>query len=188
MHRYAAAAVVVAALTVPAAAWAHADVSPAITVTNKSQFFTLAVPTEKEGATTTKVELTPPTGFSIDSFAPSPGWKRNVQQTGSGENTTVTKVTWAGGHVPTEEDAVFQFLASTDSSKTYSFKVRQTYSDGSVVDWSGPESSDTPAPVVESRASLGGGGSSTLSIIALIVAGGAVLVAVTGLARGRPLA
>src|SRR5919108_1312378 len=126
MHRYAAAAVVVAALTVPAAAWAHADVSPAITVTNKSQFFTLAVPTEKEGAATTKVELTPPSGFSIDSFVPSTGWKRTVEQTGSGEEAVIQKVTWEGGKVPTEEDAAFQFLASADASKTYRFAVRQT--------------------------------------------------------------
>jgi len=28
---------------------------------------------------------------------PSPGWKRDVQQTGSGEDAVVTKVTWDGG-------------------------------------------------------------------------------------------
>ena len=109
--------------------------------------FTLAVPTEKENAQTTKIELTPPEGFAIDSFVPSPGWKREVQSTGSGEETVIQKVTWTGGNVPTEEDAVFQFLASADAARRYTFKVRQTYSDGSVVDWSGPESSDTPAPV-----------------------------------------
>ena len=32
------------------------------------------------------------------------------------------------------------------SARTLVFTVRQYYSDGSVVDWSGPESSDTPAP------------------------------------------
>ena len=48
----------------------------------KAQVFTLAVPTEKEDAFTTKVELTPPSGFSIDSFAPAPGWKRQEQTTG----------------------------------------------------------------------------------------------------------
>jgi hypothetical protein len=70
-------------------------------------------------------------------------------------------VTWSGGSVPSDEDAIFQFLASADSAKTYSFKVLQTYSDGSVVDWSGPESSDAPAPQVELKSSFGGGGSST---------------------------
>ena len=37
------------------------------------QLFTLAVPTEKEDATTTKVVLTVPDGFSIDSFVAAPG-------------------------------------------------------------------------------------------------------------------
>ena len=85
-----------------------------------------------------------PSGFPIDSFVPAPGWKREVQQTGSGEEAVIPKVTWTGGSMPTGEDSVFQFLASPTSSKTYTFAVRQTYSDGSVVDWSGPESSDTP--------------------------------------------
>ena len=47
--------------------------------------------------------------------------------------------------------------------------MRQTYSDGSVVDWSGSESSDTPAPVIEAQSSLGGGGSSTLGIVAIVI-------------------
>ena len=64
------------------AALAHAKVSPPVVVAKTAQVFTLAVPTEKEGATTTTVELTPPSGFSIDSFVPSPGWKRTVQKTG----------------------------------------------------------------------------------------------------------
>jgi uncharacterized protein YcnI len=156
------------ALIVAASASAHAEVSPAVALTKHGQLFTLAVPTEKENATTTKVELRPPDGFAIDSFVPSPGWARNVKSTGSGEETKIEQVSWSGGKTPTEEDAVFQFLASADSSKTYSFKVRQTYSDGSVVDWSGPESSDTPAPQVEFKSSLGGG-SNTLAIIALVV-------------------
>jgi uncharacterized protein YcnI len=181
----------VAALASAAGAWAHAEISPPIAKSKTTQLFTLAVPTEKEGLRTTKIELTPPSGFGIDSFVPSAGWKRAVKSTGSGEETEIQQVTWIGGAVPTEEDAVFQFLGNADSNKTYTFKVRQTYSDGSVVDWSGPESSDTPAPVIEAKSSLGGGGSSTLAIIALGV--GAVGVALAGLAlatRGgsRPVA
>jgi uncharacterized protein YcnI len=178
-------AALAAALIVASSAWAHAEVSPPVVKAKTSQLFTLAVPTEKEDASTTKIELTPPAGFAIDSFAPSPGWKRDVQSTGSGEETAIEKVTWSGGSVPTEEDAFFQFLASADSSKTYTFKVRQTYSDGSVVDWSGPESSDTPAPVVEAKSSLeGGGGSSTLEIVALVLGGLALVVAVVALVAG----
>jgi uncharacterized protein YcnI len=165
------------ALAFAGSAFAHAEISPPVTVTKVTQLFTLAVPTEKENAETAKVELTPPSGFAIDSFVPSPGWTRNVQQTGSGEETQIQSVSWTGGKVPTEEDAVFQFLATADSSKSYSFSVRQTYSDGSVVDWSGPESSDTPAPTIEATSSLGGGGSDTLAIISLVVGIVALLVA-----------
>ena len=180
----AALAIVGGALVFATSAFAHAEMSPAVALTKHGQLFTLAVPTEKENATTTKIELTPPSGFAIDSFVPSPGWKRNVQSTGSGESTEIHKVTWSGGHVPAEEDALFQFLASADSAKTYSFKVRQTYSDGSVVDWSGPESSDTPAPQVEFKSSLGGGGSNTLAIVALVVGVVALVVAFITLFTG----
>jgi uncharacterized protein YcnI len=168
-------------LALAGSAFAHAHVSPPVVVSKEGQVFTLAVPTEEENAATTKIELTPPSGFSIDSFAPVPGWKRDVQSTGSGEETTIQKVTWSGGNVPHEEASMFQFLGSAAESKTYSFKVRQTYSDGTVVDWSGPESSDTPAPTIETKSSLGGGGSNTLGIVALVVAVLAVVVAVVGL-------
>jgi uncharacterized protein YcnI len=192
-RRLAAAALVVgAALTAAGSAWAHAEISPAVTLAKTAQLFTLAVPTEKENLKTVRVELTPPQGFAIDSFVPAVGWKRTVQQTGSGENTTIQKVTWTGGKVPTEEDALFQFLASTNAAKTFTFQVRQTYSDGSVVDWTGPESSDTPAPTVESKDSLGGGGgTSTLEIVALVLgAVGVVLGGIALLAGGgrRPVA
>jgi uncharacterized protein YcnI len=170
-------------LVFAASAFAHAELSPSVALAKHLQLFSLAVPTEKENATTAKVELTPPNGFSIDSFVPAVGWKRETQTTGTGENTTVQKVTWTGGKVPTEEDALFQFLASADSSKTYTFKVRQTYSDGTVVDWSGPESSDTPAPIVEAKSSLGGGGggSDTLAIIAIALGALALVIALAGL-------
>jgi uncharacterized protein YcnI len=176
--------VVVGSLVVTAAASAHAHVSPSIVPASESQVFTLAVPTEKEDASTTGVELTPPDGFSIDSFIPSPGWKRDVQKTGSGEDAVITKITWTGGDVPTDEDAAFSFLGRTDSSKTYTFGVRQTYSDGSVVDWTGPESSDTPAPTIEAKSASsfgGGGGSSTLAIVALIVGAIGVVLGIVAL-------
>ena len=172
------------------AAFAHAIVSPAVALDKKLQQFTLAVPNEKEGATTTSIELTVPSGFAIDSFEAEPGWKRQVRSTGTGESAVVQKVTWTGGHVPTEEDAVFRFNASTSGAKTYTFSVRQTYSDGQVVDWSGPESSDTPAPTIEAVSSVGGGGTSTLALVALALGALALVVAIAGLlARGggRPL-
>ena len=169
-----------AGLATASSAWAHAEISPPVTKSKTLQVFTLAVPTEKEGLKTTEIELTPPSGFGIDSFVPSAGWKREVKQTGSGDAAVIQNITWTGGQVPTGEDSVFQFLASPDSSKTYTFNVRQSYSDGSVVDWSGAESSDTPAPVIEAKSSLGGG-SSTLASVAIVVAVIAAVLSVAAL-------
>src|SRR3954454_16625356 len=178
-----------AALAYAESASAHAHLSPPVARAKEGQVFTLAVPTEKEGATTNSIELTLPAGFAIDSFVPAAGWKRTTQQTGSGKEAVITKVTWTGGSVPTGEDAAFSFLASTTGTGSYTFGVRQTYSDGSVVNWSGAETSDTPAPMVKAVSSFGGGGSSTLGIVAVAVAAVALLLAVGGLlARGgRPL-
>ena len=168
------------------AAEAHATMSPPVAKAKTLQYFTLAVPTEKENATTTKIELDLPSGFAVDSFEAAPGWKRAVKSTGSGESAVVQSITWTGGKTPSEEDSVFHLLATANSAKTYKFVVHQTYSDGSVVDWSGPESSDSPAPLVEAKSNLGGGGgTSTLAVIALIVAGIAVVLAIVGLAGGR---
>lgn len=178
------AAAVGAALVVVGGAFAHAEVSPDIALSKHLQLFTLAVPTEEANSTTTTIEFTPPSGFAIDSFAPSPGWKRVVRTTGSGEEAVVQKVTWTGGHVPTDEDSLFQFLATPTSSQTYTFQVRQTYSNGKIVNWSGPESSDAPAPTIEAKSSLGES-SSLLPIIALVVGGVGVVLGAIALFGGR---
>ena len=183
----------IAALLAPAVASAHARISPPVSVSGKLQLFSLAVPTEKAGLTTSKLVMTVPAGFGIDSFAPPPpGWRMQVAQSGSGDSAVVTQVTWTGGHTPTGEDSLFQFLAQPASSKTYTFQVQQTYSDGSIVDWAGPETSAAPAPTIEAKSSLGGGGVSALTIVALVIgalgllAGGFALVG--GGSRERTLA
>jgi uncharacterized protein YcnI len=168
------------ALVVAASASAHARMSPAVSLANELQLYSLGIPTEKANAFTTKVVLTLPTGFSIDSFVPSPGWKRVEQSTGSGDNAVITQVTWTGGHVPTEEDSLFQFLAQPAKAGTYTFHVQQTYSDGSIVDWSGPESAAAPAPTIDVVSSIGGGGTSTTTIVALVL--GALGLLVGGIA------
>ncbi len=183
-----------AALLLPAVASAHAEISPKVSLSGKLQLYSLAVPTEKSGLTTSKIVMTVPDGFGIDSFVPPPaGWTQQVQQAGSGNNAVITKVTWTGGKTPTGDDSLFQFLAQPASSKAYTFQVQQTYSDGSIVNWAGPESSDAPAPTIEAKNSLGGGGTSVLAIIALIIgllglgAGGFALVSGSG-GKQRPLA
>ena len=186
------AAALALALVVPATASAHARISPAVTVSGKLQLYSLVVPTEKSGLTTSKIVMTVPNGFGIDSFVPPPpGWQMQEAQTGSGDSAVVTKVTRTGGKTPTGEDSLFQFLAQPASAQTYTFQVEQTYSDGSIVNWAGSEASAAPAPTIDVATSLGGGGVSVLTIIALIIgalgllAGGFALV--SGGARDRAL-
>ena len=184
---------VIAALATDALA--HARVSPAVSLAGELQLYSLAVPTEKSGATTTKIILTVPSNFSIDSFVPSPGWRRTLAQSGSGKGAVVTQVTWTGGSIPTAEDSLFQFLAEATKPGDVSFKVQQTYSDGSIVNWSGPESSASPAPTIKAVSSFsagGAGGVSVLSIVAIVLSALALLAAGAALAGrgdgGRPLA
>jgi uncharacterized protein YcnI len=183
-----------AALALPAVASAHARVSPAVSLASKLQLFSLAVPTEKSGLTTTKIVMTVPAGFGIDSFVPPPtGWTMHQNQSGAGDSAVITKVTWTGGKTPTGEDSLFQFLAQPASAGTYTFQVQQTYSDGSIVDWAGPETSAAPAPTIEAKTSLGGGGVSVLTIIAVILgalglAAGVLALASGASGKGRPLA
>jgi hypothetical protein len=136
--------------------------------------------------------MTVPAGFGIDSFVPPPPGVTLTQQTqGSGNNAVVTQITMTGLKTPTGYDSLLQFLATPASAKTYNFQVQQTYSDGSIVDWAGPESSEAPAPTIDVESSLGGGGVSVLSIIALIVGALGLLAggfALAGGSRGRTLA
>jgi uncharacterized protein YcnI len=185
-RRCAAGAVAAAAsLAVAGPAFGHAVLSPPAVTSGTLQVFTLSVPTEKEGRLTTSVQLTVPRGFAIDSFAPARGWRRRVASIGGGEGAVVNRVTWSGGHTKTDEDAVFQFNAAATEARTYTFRVRQTYDDGSVVDWIGAESSDTPAPRVQAQTTLGGGGTSTVAILALITGSAGVLLGLFALLARR---
>jgi uncharacterized protein YcnI len=73
-------------VAVPAAASAHAVVSPPVAEKNHLQVFTIAVPTEKANLTTSTIEVTIPNGFGIDSFEAVPGWTRTVTYSGAGSS------------------------------------------------------------------------------------------------------
>lgn len=104
----------------------------------------------------------------------------------------VRQVTWSGGHTPTGQDALFQFLAQLNTAKSYRFIVQQSYSDGSIVNWSGSQNSEAPAPTIEDKSSLGvgEGGSTTLTVAALVIGVLGLLATGVALASGsgdRPL-
>jgi uncharacterized protein YcnI len=175
-----------------AQAGAHAHVSPSV-VQKGSENFTLVVPSE--GGQTVSVELNVPDGFQIGSFEAVPGVKRSVVATGTGDEAVVSKVTWTGLKIPDGEAAYLRFQGNAAKAGDFALTVKQTYADGKIANWAGPESADEPAPHVVVVDSLGGGGSgdgggsSTTGTIALIVAIVALLLGIAGLARrgGRSL-
>ena len=184
-----AAAIALGALAIVSSAAAHSSISPPVAKSKTLQQFTLEVQAEKEDAVTTRVEVTFPDGFEVETFAASPGWKRSEVTERTGEKAPVRRVVWTGRETSPGADPVFHFTGVLAEAKTYGAKVRQVYSDGEVEDWAGPEGSEKPAAFVEGVSSVGGSSSSTLTIVALVVGSIGVLLGILGLTtKGRPLA
>ena len=175
------AGVLVAVLALAPSAFAHAHLYPDEIAADHGSLLQLAVPNEEENASTTQIVMTVPSGFDLGNVAPVAGWTITV----SG-NT----VTWKG-KLDGEGLALLPFTGSAKKEGDYAFKVSQTYSDGSVVDWAGSEDSDTPAPVVAVGAAEHGAeeshsdSSKTIAIIALVVGALGLLVGGAGLVAGR---
>jgi uncharacterized protein YcnI len=173
--------VVSVALTAAGSALAHAQLLPDGAVAEETELFTLAVPNEKDDASTTSVVLTVPDGFRTDQFIAAAGWTREAAVTGTGGEARVASVTWTAAEGGDPEGGLFQFTGEAASTGDYAFSVRQSYSDGSVVDWSGPADSDTPAPVLSVAGSPDeGGDGTTIAVVALVV--GAIGVLLAGIA------
>jgi uncharacterized protein len=124
------------------------------------------VPTESDTLSTTKLEVHLPESSPIASVStmPVPGWtvaasKTKLAQpvkTDDGEVTEqVSTITWTGhgseGKIPPGafQDFGLSVQVPGKAGDTLTFKALQTYSDGEVVRWIGPESSDNPAPTVK---------------------------------------
>jgi uncharacterized protein YcnI len=145
---------VLAVLVVAGPALAHVSVQPTEGVTGSFSRFVVRVPTERDDASTIKVEVQfPPLAFV--SFQDVPGWERTVEmQTldeplevfGEELTETVGTVTWEGGEIEPNEFQEFGFSARMpEEVTTLEFAAIQTYDSGEVVRWIGPEDSDEPA-------------------------------------------
>ena len=149
------AAALVVAMALPA--FAHVTVQPNEAVAGSFARFAVRVPTEREDASTIKIELQlPPLAFV--SFQDVPGWERSVEMVtldepidAFGEELTevVGTVTWEGGAIEPNEFQEFGFSAALpEEPTTLEFPAIQTYDSGEVVRWIGPEDSEEPAALV----------------------------------------
>jgi periplasmic copper chaperone A len=186
---------------------------------------TFRVPTESDTASTTEVTVTMPTRTPIASASVEPvaGWTATVStaklstpvETDDGQLTSfVSRIVWKADAGKGIRPGQFQRFAVSAGPlpdvARLEFPTRQTYSDGSVVDWNqsatGSAEPEHPAPVLELAAASGsadepspaatdaasaaqpdGSGTAALAvgIVAVVVAVAALLVALVGLLRSR---
>ena len=212
MRKFLPAAVATAALAAPAAAQAHVTLQPNEAEAGGFTRLDVRVPNERDDAATTKVRLQLPDGFAFTSYEPTPGWKVDVEtgklaepvKTDDGDVTEGVKlITWSSAKgIPAGafEDFGLSVRVPGEAGDTLTFKAVQTYSNGEVVRWIGPEGSEHPAPTVKltaasegerpapaapAAASTDGGGSDGLAIAALVVGGLGLLVGIGALAAAR---
>jgi periplasmic copper chaperone A len=156
------AAAAVAALAAPAASQAHVSLHPNVLPAGDFPTVDIRVPNETDNATTTRVDVKIPPGFTAFDPQRVPGWKIQLVktklskpiQTDDGPVTeevaeAIFTATKGGGTPPGYiENFPVAFSVPGKSGDTLTFKTVQTYSNGQVVRWIGAPSADQPAPTV----------------------------------------
>ena len=156
-----AAAVVATVLALAPLAGAHVTLQPPEAPAGGFTRLDVRVPTERDNASTTKVEVQFPPGFLSVSSEPVPGWNaevsmrkldKPVEQFGEQVTEEVGSITFSGGDIGPGEFQDFGLSLAVPEGNPGSmltFKAVQTYSNGEVVRWIGPPDSESPAPQVE---------------------------------------
>jgi uncharacterized protein YcnI len=170
-RRSLAAATAAVALAAPAAADAHVTLFPKEAAAGAYTVLDVRVPTERDDASTTKVEMQMPPGVAAVSYQAVPGWTVKVAktklakpiETDDGPITEgVSTITWtasdkASAIAPGQfGDFPIQLQIPGQAGDVLTFKALQTYSNGEIVRWIGSPSADEPAPTVNVTAAAGG--------------------------------
>jgi len=137
---------------------AHVETDPGQAPKGDDATITFRVPNEDDSAGTVKLEVTFPLDHPVPEArtTPIPGWTANVttttlpkpvHQNNSDVNTAVQTVTWTadpGNQIKPGEFLRFSVLAGplADNTDKLTFKVLQTYSNGTVVRWIDPPAAD----------------------------------------------
>ena len=131
-------------LAVTGVASAHVRVLPEEVPAGSFEVFTVRVPTEKD-IPTTGIRVEVPEGFTISRVEPVPGWDYELEE----EAGVVSAITWSGGEIGATEFQQFNVQGQTpEETGEYAWNAYQTYEDGAIVEWTGPEDSEEPASVV----------------------------------------
>jgi periplasmic copper chaperone A len=203
-----------ALLLAPAAAHAHVLVVPDRAPQGAETRLDIRVPNERDDATTTKLDVQLPPGFTEALVQPVPGWNAKIThlklnppvQSDDGPITQgVGRITWTantktdGIPIGGFQDFGLEVLIPGKTGSTLTFKALQTYSNDTVVRWIGAKDSDTPAPTLAvtapashttaeptaTAASSSGGSSDGLAVTALIVGALGLITGVLALVASR---
>jgi periplasmic copper chaperone A len=173
--RYVLAATTAALLALAPVASAHVTLQPEELPAGGFTRMDVRVPTERDDASTTKVEVQLPPGFLSVSTEPVPGWEakivkrkldKPVEQFGEQISEEVGQISFTAkgepaGIGPGEfQDFGLSVSVPDKAGSTLTFKTVQTYSSGEVVRWIGPPDSEEPAPQVKLAAAETEGGAS----------------------------
>lgn len=169
---------VLALTALSSVAQAHVTVQPNEAPAGSFFAFVVRVPNERDNAATTEVTVEFPEVFASVSFQPKPGWDRDVEMKKLDESITigdaevdelVGSVTWSGGEIQPGEFDEFGFSVRVpDEPGEIEFKALQTYSNGEVVEWTGPSDSDEPAARVTAVALPAEEGQGQLAVLATV--------------------
>lgn len=139
------------ALAVPLAASAHVTIGTNQADPGSYPVVDFKVPTESATATTTAIDIALPqeTPFGHVAYVPVPGWTTELVH----EGDTVTHVIWTaqpGSEITADQYGIFPvLLGGVPDTGSIVLAVAQTYSDGTVVDWSETgEGAEHPAPIL----------------------------------------
>src|SRR5262245_33823251 len=123
----------------------HVTVQPKQSAPGATEKYVLRVPTEKF-VPTVRVDVEFPSALNVSAFEPKAGWKIEEKKDASGKLIGVT----LNGSLGPGESTQFNFTARNPATEgKLVFKAIQTYEDGTKSEWTGPEGSRAPAPVVE---------------------------------------
>lgn len=128
-----------------------------------------------------------PGNVEFYSYQPIPGWTGEVSKNSSGRVQTVTWTADGSGIAPGEFQQ-FQFRAANPKKiGNIAWNAYQTYKDGSIVEWTGNENSETPHAITKivKDADAAQGSSLTLPIIAIVLSAIAIILSVITLGALR---
>ncbi|MCJ8012017.1 DUF1775 domain-containing protein [Paenibacillus sp. KQZ6P-2] len=127
---------------------AHVTVKPATSQPGAWETYTIKVPSEKEIATT-KVTLKAPEGVELMEYQPIPDWKVTTEKDSAGK---ISSITWnaTGEGIQAGEFQQFNFVAHNPEKETdVAWDAFQYYKDGSIVEWTGDEGSESPHSITK---------------------------------------